>query len=78
MAVEYGIAFGHTVYEFLSSYVPLKKIISDLVASWREMFIMIVVALISAFASAFVIHCIAGIASWIIMSFVAVALIGNN
>jgi hypothetical protein len=71
-----GYAFGHTVYEFISSYAPLKKIINDLINSWKEMSIMILVAIIFAFSSAFVIHFIAGIASWIIMIFVTISLIG--
>ena len=69
-------AFGHTIYEFISSYAPLKKLMSDLMNSYRDMSYAILVSLVFAFVSAFVIHLIAGIASWIILIVVSISLIG--
>ncbi|XP_054158931.1 choline transporter-like 1 [Oppia nitens] len=75
LAVTQGQAFGHTVYEFISSYVPFKKVISDLVNSHKEMSIAVAVSVAAAFLSAFVIHFVAGIASWLILTLVSIALI---
>ncbi|CAG2181939.1 unnamed protein product, partial [Oppiella nova] len=63
VAILQGQAFGHTVYEFISSYVPLKKVINDLINAYKEISLSVVVSIIFAFFSAFVIHFIAGIAS---------------
>lgn len=74
MAITHGKALGHSLYDFISSYVPLKKIISDIANAYQEMTIMAIVALVSAFASAFVIHFVASIASWFILLFISILL----
>lgn len=66
------------MYDFISSYVPLKKVVSDIVNSHEEMIIMGIVALIASFVSAFVIHFIANIASWVILVSISVLLVGKK
>ena len=76
-AIQFGFALGNSIYEYLLSYGPLKKIINDLVASYYEMSLMVVFALLATFVTAFTIHYIAGIASWFIMTGFALAAIGK-
>ena len=78
MAITQGLALGHSLYDFISSYVPLKKVFSDIVNAYEEMFIMGIVALVSSIVSAFVIHFVASIASWIILVTISVLLLGKN
>ncbi|CAG2121677.1 unnamed protein product, partial [Medioppia subpectinata] len=54
LAILQGQAFGHTIYEFISSYVPLKKVINDLINAYREISYSVTVAIVFAFVSAFV------------------------
>lgn len=75
MAVIQGIALGHSMYDFVSSYVPLKKVLSDIINAHEEMVIMGIVAIVSAFISAFVIHFLASLASWLILLLISVLLI---
>lgn len=77
-AILTGTALGHTFYDWLNSKGPLKKTITDLMNSYKEMTIMCCVAISAAFFTAFTIHYVAAVASWIIMIFVSFALIGKN
>lgn len=75
VAITQGIALGHSVYDFISSYLPLKKVVSDVINSHEEMIIMACVALAASFISAFVIHFVASLASWVILVSISVLLI---
>lgn len=75
VAITQGIALGHSVYDFISSYVPLNKIFSDIVNAHEEMTIMAGVALSSAILSAFVIHYLANLASWLILLSISILLL---
>ena len=75
MAITQGFALGHSMYDFISSYVPLKKVVSDIINAHEEMVIMGIVALVSAFISAFVIHFVASMASWIILISISILLL---
>lgn len=55
--------------------MPLNKVFSDIINAHEEMTIMAIVALVASFTSAFVIHYIAHVASWLILVVISVLLV---
>ncbi|XP_075679210.1 choline transporter-like protein 1 [Dermatophagoides pteronyssinus] len=75
MAIIQGVALGHTIYEFMSSRVPLKKIVGDVINSHEEMIVMGVVAILASFITVFCIHFVASLASWLILVVISALLL---
>lgn len=75
-AIYQGVALGHTLYDFLASRVPLKKVVSDIINAHEEMLIMGIVAIAASILTVFCIHFLASLASWLILVLISALLCG--
>lgn len=64
------------MYDFLSSRVPLKKVVNDIINSHEEMLTMAIIAIVASIVTVFCIHFVASFASWLILIVISALLCG--